>query len=115
MEYSKREIIIALVATGVLISICVVGAGAAYWYMIGHDADGPGASAGGIPDPSEGQTQEESDENQNENTANAGVGGGFQDSYLFTNPVESLSCLGGSIFLLIAIIGIDYYLKHRTG
>lgn len=118
MEYTKREIIIALIASGLVISLCFVLAGAGYWYLAGRDAEGPGVTAGGVSDPSNEQTQEESDENQrsdsgNGNSTNAVVGGGFQDSYLFTNPMESLTCVGAIVLMLVSLIGIDYYMRRR--
>jgi hypothetical protein len=118
LEYSKREIIIASIASGLLIFLCIVLTVAGFWYLTGLNAEEPGMIAGGTYDPSNEETQEVSDENQrdeseNDDSPNAAVSGGYRDSYLFTNPVESLTCVAGILLILVGPIGIDYYMRRR--
>jgi hypothetical protein len=109
-----REWLIAI-ATSIIIIVLCIGMAIALYGWITWSGDGEaqqlpiGVSEESAEEPSENQQNANKNEDEEPSlTLN------LRDSYLLTNPLESIGCLGGIMLILAAIIGWDYYQRRKS-
>ena len=111
-EYCRRDWIIAIAASLVVIVICVVLSVLVYGRLSSGGELGLGLSQSEVTQTPEPDSQQDMDASIGEGTATSSEGF-LSGSYLMTNPIESVGCLASFVLLLVGVFALDAYLRRR--
>lgn len=111
---SSREWLIAILASLIIVVLGGVMLVVAYGWLTREPVGGGQGSA--PSGPAEGQEDDISSEAQlslSEQSEDSSPDGMWENSYMVTNPVESMVCVFSFVLLLVVIIGLELYLRKR--